>query len=127
MLNLFTRGRPRAEFQARSPDRDVDVDRLRVGGVVQALDEALQAAEAEQAGLTRRLEQVAEQASIAAGNDDEYLSRDATDRSTLSALEREMTNGENRLKDLALAIAHFKFLKAALLTRFPAYRRPSGA
>jgi len=127
MLNLFSRGRARDEFQARSAERDANTDRARVAAVAGALDEALRAAEAEHAGLRRRIEEVVERASIASGNEgDEYLTRDAADSQTLARFEREMANGENRLKDLAEAIGHFKFLKAALLSRFPQLKPTAG-
>lgn len=124
MLNLFSRGRPRGEFQARSANRDAETDHARVASIVSAIDAALQAAEAEHAGLTRRIEDVSERAAIATGNDDaEYLTRDANVTETLGRFEREMTNGENRLKDIAVTISHFKFLKAALLSRFPDFKK----
>ncbi len=127
MLNLFSRGRARGEFQARSADRDANTDRARVAAVSAALDEALRAAEAEHAGLSRRIEEVSERAAIASGNEgDEYLTRDAADSETLTRFEREMANGENRLKDLTDAIGHFKFLKAALLSRFPQFKPTPG-
>jgi hypothetical protein len=127
MLNLFSRGRARGEFQARSGDRDAATDRARVAAVAAALDQALQAAEAEHAGLSRRIEEVSERAAIATGNDgDEYLTRDAAVTETLGRFEREMANGESRLKDLAVSIGHFKFLKAALLSRFPEFKKTSG-
>ena len=57
---------------------------------------------------------------MAIGNGvDEYLTREAIDGLTLDVLETEMVNGDRRLKELALMIGHFKFLKAALLSRFP--------
>jgi hypothetical protein len=34
----------------------------------------------------------------------------------------EIANGQRRLKELATTITHFKFLKAATLSRFPDYR-----
>ena len=127
MLNLFSRVRARGDFQARSADRDAGTDRGRVAAVANALDEALRAAEAEHAGLSRRIEEVVERAAIASGNEgDEYLTRDAVDSETLTRFEREMANGESRLKDLAESIAHFKFLKAALLSRFPQFKKTAG-
>lgn len=127
MLNLFSRARSRSEFQARSADRDAGTDRARVAAVAGALEEALRAAEAEYAGLSRRIEEVVERAAIASGNEgDEYLTRDAAASETLARFDREMANGENRLKDLAEAIGHFKFLKAALLSRFPQFKPTPG-
>jgi hypothetical protein len=36
--------------------------------------------------------------------------------------DREIKNGQRRLKELNSSIAHFKFLKAETLSRFPSYR-----
>jgi hypothetical protein len=35
-----------------------------------------------------------------------------------------VVNGDRRLKELALTIGHLKFLKAALLSRFPDFKPP---
>jgi uncharacterized protein YggE len=125
MLNkLFTRGRAGPQFQARSADRDAATDQARIAAVANAIDEALRAAEAEHAGLSRRMEEVTERAAIATGNDgDEYVTRDAADSATLDRLDRELANGEDRLKNLSVSIGHFKFLKAALLSRFPDFKK----
>src|SRR5689334_21369713 len=42
-------------FRARSPERDAETDRLRVKSILAAIDDALQAAESEQSGLSRRV------------------------------------------------------------------------
>ena len=39
-----------------------------------------------------------------------------------SLLNTEIANGQRRLNDLAVAIGHFKFLKTALITRFPDFK-----
>jgi hypothetical protein len=36
----------------------------------------------------------------------------------------EISNGQRRLKELATEITHFKFLKAATLSRFPDFKPP---
>ena len=124
MLKLFSRGRAGPEFKARSPERDAATDHARITAIANSIDEALRAAEAEHAGLSRRIEEVTERAAIAGGNDgEEYLTRDAVDRETLERFDRELVNGENRLKDLAVTIGHFKFLKTALLSRFPDFKK----
>jgi hypothetical protein len=120
MLNLFLRARTHNYFKARSIGRDTETDRSRVASIAAAIDDALQSAEAEHAGLSRRMEDVGARAAIAAGNGvDEYLTREANDNRTLVLLETELLNGDRRLKELVLLIGHFKFLKAALLSRFP--------
>ena len=125
MLNLFLRARTHHYFKARSIGRDTETDRSRVASIAAAIDDALQSAEAEHAGLSRRMEDVVARAAITTGNGvDEYLTREANDSRTLVVLETEMLNGDRRLKELALMIGHFKFLKTALLSRFPDFKPP---
>jgi hypothetical protein len=58
------------------------------------------------------------------GNDsDEYLTRDPQDNHYQSLLNTEIANGQRRLNDLEAAIGHFKFLKTALITRFPDFKQ----
>ena len=123
MLNLFLRARAANYFKARSVTRDTETDRSRVASIAAAIDDALKSAEAEHAGLSRRIEDVGARAAITAGNGvDEYLTREANHSQNLVVLETEMVNGDRRLKELALMIGHFKFLKAALLSRFPDFK-----
>lgn len=125
MLNLFLRARAHNYFRARSVGRDTETDRSRIASIATAIDDALQSAESEQAGLSRRIEDVGARAAITAGNGiDEYLTREAIDSRTLVVLETEMVNGDRRLKELALMIGHFKFLKTVLLSRFPDFKPP---
>ena len=120
MINLSLRARTQEFFRSRSVARDLATDRARVEAVAAAIDDVLGSCEAEHAGLARRMEDVGARTAITAGNDvDEYLSRDETDRQNLARLETEMVNGNLRLTELTLTIGHFKFLKAALLSRFP--------
>ncbi len=120
MLNRFMRAGMRVGFRARSVDRDSTTDAARVAAVEHAIDEVLGACETERAGLSRRIEDVKERAAFTAGNEgDEYLTRDTVDSALLDALDSELQRGESRLKDLSVSIGHFKFLKAALSTRFP--------
>jgi predicted nucleic acid-binding Zn-ribbon protein len=113
-------------FKLRSADRNAAVDESRVAAVAAAIDNALQSAESEHAGLSRRLEDVRSRAAIVVGNgDDEYLDREAVDNQHLNALETEMATGHARLEELAAMIAHFKFLRAALSTRFSDFSSPT--
>jgi hypothetical protein len=74
MLQLFLRARANNYFKARSAGRDIEADRARVGSILRSVEEALQAAEAEHAGLTLRISDVLAQAAVTIGNDhDEYL------------------------------------------------------
>jgi hypothetical protein len=110
-------------FKARSADRDAETDRLRVSSILQAIESALHAAEQEQSGLNRRVEDVLARAAVTLGNGtDEYLEREPLDSHHQDLFSAEISNGQRRLKELATSITHFKFLKAAMLSRFPDYR-----
>jgi hypothetical protein len=53
---------------------------------------------------------------------DEYLERDALDSHHQTLFSNEISNGQRRLTELATTISHFKFLKAALFSRFPDFK-----
>jgi hypothetical protein len=135
MFQLFLRARARNfardhmggdGFKVRSSHRDVDTDRQRVEGVINAIEAALQAAEREQKGLSERVEQVLARAAVTVGNaSDEYLDREPLDGHHQDLFSEEISNGQKRLKSLADAITHFKFLRAAVLSRFPDFNLPS--
>lgn len=136
MFQLFLRARAhdlirsrRGEegFKARSAERDAETDRARIGSIMAAIEAALQAAESEQSGLGRRVDDVLARAAVTLGNGtDEYLEREALDNYHQDLFDAEISNGQRRLKELATEIAHFKFMKAAVLSRFPDYK-PSAA
>jgi hypothetical protein len=108
------------EFKARSAQRDAETDHGRIDNILRALDDALSHAEAEQAGLTRRVDDVLGRAAVTMGNgDDEYLTREKLDSDHLDLFETEISNGQRRLRELTVSISHYKSLKAALLSRFP--------
>jgi hypothetical protein len=112
-------------FRARSPERDAETDRTRIEAIMAAIEEALHAAEREQSGLNRRVEDVLARAAVTFGNgDDEYLEREPLDSHHQTLFDNEILNGQRRLKELGSSIAHFKFLKAAMLSRFPEFRPP---
>jgi len=129
MFQLFLRARAHKfrkafvgdqEFKARSPDRDAETDRLRVGSILEAIENALNAAEREQAGLNRRVDDVLARAAVTIGNaTDEYLEREPLDNHHQNLFGIEIANGQRRLMELASSISHLKFLKAAVLSRFP--------
>ena len=128
MINLSLRARTQEFFRSRSAARDLATDQSRVEAVAAAIDDALRSCEAEHAGLARRMEDVGARTAISAGNEvDEYLSRDETARQNLALLETEMINGNLRLSELTQTIGHFKFLKAALLSRFPDVKLPAAS
>ena len=125
----FLRGRfsGEQEFRARSPERDAATDQSRIEAIMFAIEDALQAAEREQSGLNRRVEDVLARAAVTLGNgDDEYLEREALDNHHQDLFDREIQNGQRRLKELASSIAHYNFIKAAVLCRFPDCRPGPG-
>jgi hypothetical protein len=129
MFQLFLRARAQNyirsrlgddRFMARSAERDAETDRSRVESIVTAIDAALRAAEDEQSGLGRRVDDVLARAAVTFGNGtDEYLEREALDNYHQDLFTGEISNGQRRLKELATEIAHLKFLKASVLSRFP--------
>jgi hypothetical protein len=123
MFQFFLRARSYRAFKARSAGRDAENDRSRVASIAQLIEQSLTAAEAERAGLVRRLDDVLARAAVPLGNDtDEYLTREAHDSQLLDQLEAEISKGQRRLEELTSNIAHFKFLMAALLARFPDFK-----
>ncbi len=135
MFQLFLRARAHnyfrtrlgsQDFKARSADRDAETDRVRVTSILEAIESALHAAEQEQSGLGRRVEDVLARAAVTMGNGtDEYLEREPLDSHHQDLFSAEISNGQRRLKELAATITHFKFLKAATLSRFPDFKAPT--
>jgi hypothetical protein len=135
MFQLFLRARARnfarahlggEKFKVRSPKRDEDTDRERIDTIVNAIETVLHAAENEQQGLSQRVENVLARAAVTVGNaSDEYLDREPLDDHHQNLFGEEISSGQKRLKSLADAITHFKFLRAAVLSRFPDYKLPS--
>jgi len=114
------------DFKARSADRDAETDRVRVSSILEAIETALQAAEQEQAGLSKRVEDVLARAAVTMGNGtDEYLEREPLDSHHQDLFSAEISNGQRRLKELTTEITHFKFLKTATLSRFPDLKAPT--
>src|SRR3954468_9320666 len=115
-------------FRARSPERDAETDHTRIEAIMIAIDDALHAAEGEQAGLNRRVEDVLARAAVTFGNgDDEYLEREALDNHHQDLFGAEISNGQRRLKELDVSVSHLKFVRSAMLTRFPGYFSQSGS
>lgn len=120
MFRLFPRPRANDSFKTRSPERHIEIDRSRAAAILRVIEDALQAARVEHAGLNARVDEVLARAAITLGNDtDEYLTRHAEDSRTQSALDAEIAKGQRRLSELTQNIGHYQFLRAALLTRFP--------
>jgi hypothetical protein len=123
MFPLFSRARANNYFKARSASRDTETDHARAASVFRSLEDALDGAKAEQAGLKSRIDDVLARAAVTLGNDsDEYLTRAPEDNHYQSLLNTEIANGQRRLNELEVTIGHFKFLKTALITRFPDFK-----
>jgi hypothetical protein len=132
MIQLFIGARLRSfvrgplgddQFKVRSPERDEDTDRQRIQTIMNAIETVLSAAETEQKGLNQRVEDVLARAAVTVGNaSDEYLDREPLDNHHQSLFGEEISNGQRRLKSLADTISHFRFLRSAVLSRFPDYK-----
>lgn len=119
MLRLLTRS-GKGTFKARSANRDLETDKVRVTSIANSINSALDSAEAEHAGLSQRLQDVLARAAVTLGSDsDEYLGREALDNHHQDLFSSEIANAERRLAELATTIGHLKFLKTALVTKFP--------
>jgi hypothetical protein len=120
MIRQLFRSRSRGDFQSRSPERDTTADNKAVKSVAAAIDLVLEKAEAERAGLKRRIDEVISRAAIVGGNDtDDYLTRTEDRSNMLSSSDAEIRRGQERLRIIEQNISHFKFLRTALQTRFP--------
>jgi hypothetical protein len=132
MFQLFLRARAQnylksrfgnQVFRARSAERDAETDRFRVSSIMDAVERALHEAEQEQSGLSRRVEDVLARAAVTLGNGtDEYLEREPLDSHHQNLFSSEISNGQRRLRELATSITHFKFLKTAIMSRFPDFK-----
>lgn len=126
VMKAIFRGRGSA-FRTRSAERDQATDNELIGGIAKAIDRALSALQAEQTGLSGRVEQAAAMASMAVGTDtDEYLSRESARESGLKQFEGEMKVGRERLVVLDRHIGNLRFLRAAFMTRFPGFGSTAG-
>jgi hypothetical protein len=107
-------------FKARSLDRDAESDSRAVKLVADAIDSVLEHATAEREGLKRRLDDVTARAALVGGNDiDDYLTRSKDQSEMLKNSDTEIKRGHQRLTTIEENIAHFRFLKTALRSRFP--------
>jgi hypothetical protein len=53
---------------------------------------------------------------------DEYLDREPLDSHHQDRFGAEISEGQRRLKELGEQITHFKFVKTAMLSRFPDFK-----
>lgn len=120
MFELLLRKRTYNYFKARSASRDIGTDQARLIAIGKAIENAMAAAEAERAGLDRRMEDVLARAAITFGNaTDEYLERDALRTKHQDLFDIEIKNGQRRLTELKSQIENLKFLKIVMIRRFP--------
>ena len=122
--NFFGDRTSTGAFKARSADRDAETDRSRVGPILSAIETAIAATETERSGLGQRVQDVLARASVTFGNDtNEYLTREPPDNDHQRLLSAEILNGQRRLDELSVMVTHLKFLKAAVESRLPEFRR----
>src|SRR5260370_19077336 len=120
MFDLFLRARVNHLFKARSTDRDAEADFSRTESVFLSIEKALKITEAEHSGLDTRMQDVLARGAISLGNaTDEYLTRQPAATIVQTQSDREIQIGQLRLEQLSLQINAFKFVRAALLGRFP--------
>jgi len=120
MFDLSLRARVNHLFKARSADRDAEAEFSRTESVFLSIEKALKITEAEHSGLDTRMQDVLARGAISLGNGtDEYLTREPADTIVQNQFDREIQIGQLRLEQLSLQIDAFKFLRAALLSRFP--------
>jgi len=125
MLNLSLRSRVNGLFKARSTNRDAEADYSRTDLVYRAIEEALTITEAEHFGLTARVQDVLARGAISLGNGtDEYLTREPADTIIQNQFDKEIASGQRGLEQLSLQIGAYKFLRAALMSRFPDFNAP---
>jgi hypothetical protein len=120
MFDLLLQARVNHLFKARSANRDAEADFSRTASVFLSIENALKIAEAEHSGLDTRMQDVLARGAISLGNaTDEYLTREPADTIVQNRFDREIQIGQLRLEQLSLQIDAFKFLRAALMSRFP--------
>ena len=120
MFQLLLRARVNNYFKTRSAGRNAETDQARVTSIFRSIEDALEGAIAEQAGLKSRIDDALARAAVTLGNDsDEYLTRDPEDNYYQNLLGTEIADGQRRLNELRVTIGHIQFLKTALVTRFP--------
>jgi hypothetical protein len=97
-----------------------------VESILVAIDGVLRASEEEQLGLSGRVDDVLARAAVTVGTAvDEYVDREPHLSYHQSLFDTEVANGQRRLRELSTMIGHLKFMKAALLSRFPDLKSPA--
>src|SRR5450631_263826 len=122
MFDLSLRARVNHLFKARSADRDAEAEFSRTESVFLSIEKALKITEAEHSGLDTRMQDVLARGGISLGNaSDEYITREPADTVVQNQFDREIQIGQLRLEQLSLQINAFKFLRTALMSRFPEF------
>jgi hypothetical protein len=119
MFQLLRKGGTEMFLKARGARRDSENDHERLLPIGQSIDAALAGAEAEHAGLKRRIGEVVARVAVTLGNDsDEYLHRDPRDDENQRLFDEQMAAGTKRLEQLSDMITHLKSLQAAFNVHF---------
>ena len=120
ILVRIRKAKLKRRFQFRSVERDAETDRERIGAVVLAINMAVRSVQNERDALRVRVGEARDLASFAVGTgDDEYLTRDAKDKSRIKEYERQMNAGEKRLRELDQQIASLAALQELSNRCFP--------
>ena len=107
------------KFKIPSPERDSGTGHARIEAIISAIEAALTSAESERDELNNRIEEVLARASVTVGNaTDEYLDRELYRSHHQDLFDSEMARGEERTRELSAMIVHFRFVRAAMLSRF---------
>jgi hypothetical protein len=126
LVTYFNLALNHGDFYSPSKERDAKIDSARIDAIVTAIENALNAAQSEHSGLSLLVDDVLARASVTLGNGtDEYLEREASENYHQELFAAKISNGQRRLKELAIAIAHFEFMKATVLSRFSNCTWPS--
>lgn len=116
----FFRSSSAMGFKARTLERDAATDTAAVKSIADAINLVLEQAEAERAGLKRRMDDVIARAALVGGNDsDEFLTRSQDRTEMLRIADADMKRGLERLVTIEQNISHFRFLRTVLQSRFP--------
>ena len=107
------------KFKIPSTERDSGTGHARIEAIISAIEAALTSAESERDELNNRIEEVLARASVTVGNaTDEYLDREFYRSHHQDLFDSEMARGEERTRELSAMIVHFRFVRAAMLSRF---------
>lgn len=108
MFDAITSGRVARSFRSRSTGRDQEADAARIVAVIHSIDVAIQMARSERDGLRQRLDEAIARAALIVGNDTaEYLDREPASDAAQGLLNTQISQGEDRLRQLENHILRF--------------------